>query len=72
MLILHSSSGQSTNGSLSFTNTVRALQIPPGECMINDIALNNSGEILYSAAGERVGVWDLRTYVVFKAELEKH
>ncbi|XP_052125712.1 kinesin-like protein KIF21A isoform X2 [Frankliniella occidentalis] len=57
-----SSSGQSTNGSLSFTNTVRALQIPPGECMINDIALNQSGEVLYSAAGDRVGVWDLRTF----------
>ncbi|XP_034236761.1 kinesin-like protein KIF21A isoform X2 [Thrips palmi] len=58
-----SSSGQSTNGSLSFTNTVRALQIPPGECMINDIALNHNGEILYSAAGDRVGVWDLRKFM---------
>lgn len=42
------------------TTPVRTLTVPPGEAQLNDIALNNSGQMLYTAAGDRVRVWDLR------------
>jgi len=29
------------------------------------MALNSTGEIMYSAAGNTVRIWDLRTYAVF-------
>lgn len=37
--------------------------MPPGETLITDIAASTSTNILYSAAGNIVRIWDLRKYV---------
>ncbi|XP_054278037.1 kinesin-like protein KIF21A [Macrosteles quadrilineatus] len=52
------SSGSSTNGIIS------GQQIPSGEAQMNDIALNHNGRILYTAASDRVRVWDVRKFAV--------
>lgn len=57
-MICYSSSGSSSIGMLN------VLQIPPGEAQVNDIALNHNGRILYTAASDRVRVWDIRRYVM--------
>lgn len=49
-----SSSGIVNNGS------VMSSQIPVGEILLNDIALNNYGRTLYMASGDKVKIWDLR------------
>lgn len=38
----------------------RTLQMPPGETLITDIAISTATNILYSAAGNIVRIWDLR------------
>lgn len=38
-------------------------QIPAGEAQLNDIALNHTGHILYTASSDRVRVWDIRKLV---------
>lgn len=55
--MLCSSSGSSSNGVISVQ------QIPTGEAQMNDIALNHSGNILYTASSDRVRVWDVRKWV---------
>ncbi|XP_075217567.1 kinesin-like protein 31E isoform X2 [Lycorma delicatula] len=53
-----SSTGSVINGSVNFA------QIPVGESQVNDIALNHSGRTFYSAAGDKVRVWDIRKFAV--------
>jgi len=66
MPILHvmyyafSSSGLSIQGPMIPGTPSRTLSVPPGEATLNDIALNPSGTTMYTAAGDRVRVWDLR------------
>lgn len=55
-----SSSGLTINGAVSLTSSSRAVTVPQGEQQLNDVALNKNGTILYTAAGDRVRVWDLR------------
>ncbi|CAM1321338.1 KIF21B (predicted) [Pycnogonum litorale] len=57
-----SSSGLTTHGPLVLSTPSRTLQVPPGETQINDIALNSSGSVLFSAAGNSVRLWDLRKF----------
>lgn len=38
----------------------RTLQMPPGETLITDVAISTATNILYSAAGNIVRIWDLR------------
>lgn len=58
--VLFSSSGLTTHGPMTLNTPSRTLQVPPGETQINDIALNSSGSVLFSAAGNCVRLWDLR------------
>ncbi|KAB7501765.1 Kinesin-like protein KIF21A [Armadillidium nasatum] len=58
-----SSSGLTSNGSVSISGNSRTLQMPPGETQINDISLSESSNILYSAAGNIVRIWDLRKFM---------
>ncbi|XP_022162800.1 kinesin-like protein KIF21A [Myzus persicae] len=53
-----SSSGIVNNGS------VMSSQIPVGEILLNDIALNNYGRTLYMASGDKVKIWDMRKFTV--------
>lgn len=55
-----SSSGLTINGAVSLTSSSREGNVPQGKQQLNDIALNENGVILYTAAGDRVRVWDLR------------
>lgn len=55
-----SSSGQVNVGDVCASNTSRTVTIPAGENLINQIALNPNGTVLYAAAGNSVRVWDLR------------
>eukprot|EP00095_Tigriopus_kingsejongensis_P007989 maker-scaffold269_size230758-snap-gene-0.23 protein:Tk07989 transcript:maker-scaffold269_size230758-snap-gene-0.23-mRNA-1 annotation:"kinesin-like protein kif21a-like" len=57
-----SSSGLTTNGSIQMNSANRTLQMPPGETLINDIAIAPSGYGLFSAAGDKVRIWDLRKF----------
>jgi WD40 repeat protein len=52
------SSGNTANGTFAMPDH---LDNPVG-APINDIALSEQGEYLYSAAGGKVRVWDLRRY----------
>uniref|UniRef100_A0A2S2QRQ4 Kinesin-like protein KIF21A n=1 Tax=Sipha flava TaxID=143950 RepID=A0A2S2QRQ4_9HEMI len=53
-----SSSGIVNNGS------VMSSQIPVGEILLNDIALNNYGRTLYMTTGDKVKIWDMRKFTV--------
>ena len=61
-----SSSGLTTNGPVQqlpgASSGIRTLAMPPGECAINDIALTDSGYGLFSAAADKVRIWDLRKF----------
>ena len=60
-----SSSGLTTNGPVVLNNpqtNTRTLAMPPGETQINDICLTPSGYGLFSAAGDKVRLWDLRKF----------
>ncbi|CAL4097079.1 unnamed protein product, partial [Meganyctiphanes norvegica] len=57
-----SSSGLTTNGPTQIASHSRTLQMPAGETQINDIALSNTTNILYSAGGNIVRIWDLRKH----------
>lgn len=57
-----SSSGLTTNGSIQTSGVNRTLSLPPGENLINDVALSPSGYGLFSAAADKVRVWDLRKF----------
>merc|ERR1719410_1249436 len=60
-----SSSGLTTNGPVvmpSTTTNTRTLAMPTGETQINDICLTPSGYGLFSAAGDKVRLWDLRKF----------
>ena len=56
---IFSSSGLTHDGCVNFGST-RQIELAPGEHHINDIALNEDGTALYSAAGNVVRVWDLK------------
>ncbi|QQP57323.1 Uncharacterized protein FKW44_002265, partial [Caligus rogercresseyi] len=55
-----SSSGLTTNGPVQINN--RSLAMPAGETGIIDIAIGESGYDLYSAAADKVRMWDLRKF----------
>lgn len=60
-----SSSGLTTNGPVVLNNpqsNTRTLAMPPGETQVNDICLTPSGYGLFSAAGDKVRLWDLRKF----------
>ena len=60
-----SSSGLTTNGPVVLSQAqagARTLAMPPGETAINDISLTPSGYGLFSAAGDKVRLWDLRKF----------
>ena len=61
-----SSSGLTTNGPVQqlpgASSGIRTLAMPPGETAINDIALTDSGYGLFSAAADKVRIWDLRKF----------
>ena len=60
-----SSSGLTTNGPVVLSGpqgSMRTLAMPPGETAINDISLTPSGYGLFSAAGDKVRLWDLRKF----------
>jgi WD40 repeat protein len=61
-----SSSGLTTTGPVQPAGAAlpgsRTLQLPAGETLVNDIALAPSGHSLFSAAGDKVRVWDLRKF----------
>eukprot|EP00057_Strongylocentrotus_purpuratus_P013077 XP_011667551.1 PREDICTED: kinesin-like protein KIF21A [Strongylocentrotus purpuratus] len=44
------------------SSSSRTVTLPQGETQINDIAINESGTRLYSAAGNIVRVWDLSSF----------
>lgn len=44
------------------SSSSRTLTLPQGETQINDIAINEAGTRLYSAAGNIVRVWDLNSF----------
>lgn len=54
------SSGQAQSGPLSLTTPARTLQLPVGEMAINDVSLSSNEREIYTAAGDKVTVWDLR------------
>ncbi|XP_057711705.1 kinesin-like protein KIF21A isoform X2 [Corythoichthys intestinalis] len=43
-------------------SSTSSFSIPPGECQINQIAINPAGSFLYAAAGNAVRMWDLRKF----------
>lgn len=51
----NSSSGLTMSGGSNISQS-----LPAGEIQLNDVSLNHYGTVLYSAAGDRVRVWDLR------------
>ncbi|XP_068214195.1 kinesin-like protein KIF21A isoform X3 [Palaemon carinicauda] len=56
------SSGLASSGLTQINTQSRTLQMPPGETLITDIAISTSTNILYSAAGNIVRIWDLRKH----------
>ncbi|KAK3859205.1 hypothetical protein Pcinc_034655 [Petrolisthes cinctipes] len=57
-----SSAGMTTPGTTLSHAQTRTLQMPPGETLITDVAISTSTNILYSAAGNIVRIWDLRKH----------
>nr|XP_045584497.1 kinesin-like protein KIF21A [Procambarus clarkii] len=57
-----SSAGLTSTGFTQVNTQSRTLQMPPGETLITDIAISTSSNILYSAAGNIVRIWDLRKH----------
>ncbi|KAG7172235.1 Kinesin-like protein KIF21A-like [Homarus americanus] len=57
-----SSSGLTSTGFAQVSSQSRTLQMPQGETLITDIAISTSTNILYSAAGNIVRIWDLRKH----------
>lgn len=57
-----SSSGLTTNGPVQLVSANRTLAMPTGETAVTDIALSPSGLSLFSAAADKVRVWDLRKF----------
>ncbi|XP_047500183.1 kinesin-like protein KIF21A isoform X4 [Penaeus chinensis] len=57
-----SSAGLTSSGPMQSSTQSRTLQMPPGETLITDIAASTSTNILYSAAGNIVRIWDLRKH----------
>ncbi|XP_073687523.1 kinesin-like protein KIF21A isoform X4 [Garra rufa] len=57
------SSGLVNSGDTCAASTNRTVTIPAGENQVNQIFLNPSGTVLYTAAGNSVRVWDLRRFV---------
>lgn len=53
-----SSSGLTQDGQVNSSSL--QIELPSGEHHINDIAVNLSGTLMYSAVGNVVRVWDLR------------
>ncbi|XP_077449985.1 kinesin-like protein KIF21A isoform X2 [Stigmatopora argus] len=43
-------------------SSVSSFTIPPGECQINQIAINPAASFLYAAAGNAVRMWDFRKF----------
>jgi len=54
-------------GETGNSNVPRQVTCPPGETSVSDMALNSTGHIMYSAAGNTVRIWDLRTYALLYA-----
>ena len=64
--VLHRSAGLTVDGGATGNSNVpRQVTCPPGETSISDVALNSTGEIMYSAASNTVRIWDLRTYALY-------
>ncbi|XP_071533694.1 kinesin-like protein KIF21A isoform X3 [Panulirus ornatus] len=57
-----SSAGLTSSGFSQVNTQSRTLQMPAGETLITDIAISTSTNILYSAAGNIVRIWDLRKH----------
>jgi len=56
------SSGMTIDGAPVNNSTARQVSCPQGETNITDIALNSQGSVIYSAAGNTVRIWDLKTF----------
>ncbi|KAK7079815.1 Kinesin-like protein kif21b, partial [Halocaridina rubra] len=56
------SAGMTSFGIAQISTQSRTLQMPPGETLITDVAISTSTNILYSAAGNIVRIWDLRKH----------
>ncbi|XP_077269576.1 kinesin-like protein 31E isoform X2 [Temnothorax americanus] len=54
------SSGQAQSGPIALSTPSRILQVPMGETTINDLALSLDEQELYTAASDKVRIWDLR------------
>ncbi|KOC64824.1 Kinesin-like protein KIF21A, partial [Habropoda laboriosa] len=54
------SSGQAQSGPIALSTPSRMLQVPSGETTINDLVLSIDEQELYTAASDKVRVWDLR------------
>ncbi|XP_018311890.1 kinesin-like protein KIF21A isoform X1 [Mycetomoellerius zeteki] len=54
------SSGQTQAGPIALSTPSRILQVPVGETTINDLALSLNEQELYTAASDKVRIWDLR------------
>ncbi|XP_011696601.1 PREDICTED: kinesin-like protein KIF21A isoform X2 [Wasmannia auropunctata] len=54
------SSGQTQAGPVALSTPSRMLQVPMGETTINDLALSLDEQELYTAASDKVRIWDLR------------
>ncbi|XP_025995479.1 kinesin-like protein KIF21A isoform X2 [Solenopsis invicta] len=54
------SSGQTQAGPIALSTPSRMLQVPMGETTINDLALSLDEQELYTAASDKVRIWDLR------------
>lgn len=54
------SSGQTQSGPIALSTPSRTLQLPVGETTINDLVLSLDEQELYTAASDKVRIWDLR------------
>ncbi|XP_011860622.1 PREDICTED: kinesin-like protein KIF21A isoform X3 [Vollenhovia emeryi] len=54
------SSGQTQNGPIALSTPSRMVHVPPGETTIIDLALSLDEQELYTAASDKVRIWDLR------------